>query len=90
MIASKFPKRLEIDRTACSGDLGWMHTGTTSTSPSNLNNRDFPSITGKPAFGPIFPYPRTAVPSVTIADSRLLLEYGFYSFEYLRRFSYVK
>jgi len=45
-----------------------------------LNSKDFPSITGRPAEGPIFPYPRTAVPSVTIAESLEVLEYGFFYF----------
>lgn len=48
--------------------------GTTSTSPNNLNNSDFPSMTGRPALGPILPYPKTAVPSVTIADNLDVLE----------------
>jgi len=51
-----------------------MHIGTTSTSPNNLNNNDFPSITGNPALGPIFPYPKTEVPSVTIVESLDVLE----------------
>jgi len=54
--------------------LGLMQTGTTSTSPKSLKSKDLPYITGSPALGPMFPYPRTAVPSVTIAESRLVLE----------------
>ena len=44
-----------------------MHTGITSTSPRTLKSNDLPSITGNPAFGPISPKPKIAVPSVTIA-----------------------
>ena len=54
--------------------LGLIQAGTTYTSPKSLKRRDFPSITGNPAIGPIFPYPRIAVPSVTIALSVLVLE----------------
>ena len=46
--------------------LGYIQKGTTSTSPSTLKSIDFPSMTGKPATGPIFPKPKIAVPSVTI------------------------
>lgn len=46
-----------------------MQTGTTLTSPNNLNIRDFASMTGRPGIGPMFPKPRTDVPSVTIALS---------------------
>ena len=53
-----------------------MQKGTTSTSPKTLKRRDFPSITGRPATGPIFPSPSIAVPSVTIAETFLDLEYG--------------
>lgn len=51
-----------------------MQKGTTSTSPSTLKSNDFPSITGSPATGPIFPNPKIAVPSVTIAETFLVLE----------------
>lgn len=54
--------------------LWWIQTGTTSTSPNNLKSKDFPSITGNPAVGPILPKPNTAVPSVTIAESLVVLE----------------
>ena len=41
--------------------------GTASTSPKALNRAAFHSITGNPAKPPIFPNPRTAVPSLTTA-----------------------
>ena len=56
-----------------------MQTGTTSTSPSSLKSRDFPSMTGRPAVGPILPNPSTAVPSVTIAESCAVLQYTPFS-----------
>ena len=43
-----------------------MQIDTISVPPNSLNNADFPSITGNPPNGVISPYPRTAVPSVTI------------------------
>jgi len=43
-----------------------MQMGTTFTPPKTLNNKDFPSITGRPALGPMSPSPKIAVPSVTI------------------------
>ena len=52
----------------------WIQTGTTSTSPNNLNSKDFPYITGNPADGPILPKPNIAVPSVTIAESLVVLQ----------------
>lgn len=57
----------------CAVFLGLMQNGTTSTSPSNLNSKDFPYITGKPALGPISPNPRIAVPSVTMTAILLVL-----------------
>lgn len=54
--------------------LGYIQNGITSTSPKTLNNKDFPYMTGRPAAGPIFPNPRMAVPSVTIADTFLVFE----------------
>ena len=51
-----------------------IQTGTTSTSPNNLKSKDFPSITGNPAVGPILPKPNIAVPSVTIAESLDVLQ----------------
>lgn len=50
-----------------------MQKGITSTPPSYLKRSDFPSITGKPADGPMFPRPNIAVPSVTIAAILLVL-----------------
>ena len=41
--------------------------GTASTPPRYLKSRALPSITGKPASGPISPNPKTRVPSLTIA-----------------------
>jgi len=57
--------------------FGLIHTGTTYTPPKCLNKHDFPYMTGNPAFGPIFPNPKIAVPSVTIAHKFFDLEYGF-------------
>lgn len=75
LMASKFPSNLMIVSIAASVvGLGWMQTGTTYTSPRSLNKSDFPSITGNPALGPIFPYPKIEVPSVTIADSLEVFE----------------
>lgn len=67
--------------------LGYMQNGTTSTSPKTLNNNDLPYITGRPATGPIFPKPNIAVPSVTIAETFLVFEYGsFYWTSFLNVF----
>lgn len=44
-----------------------------------------PSITGNPALGPIFPYPKTAVPSVTIADNCEVLLYTLFYLTSSRR-----
>jgi hypothetical protein len=44
-----------------------MQTGTILVPPKVLKRRDFPSITGNPALGPISPNPRMAVASVTMA-----------------------
>jgi len=57
--------------------LGYIQKGTTSTLPKSLKSKDFPSITGNPAIGPIFPNPRIDVPSVTIVHSFLVLELTF-------------
>lgn len=54
--------------------LGYIQNGTISTSPKTLNNKDFPSMTGSPATGPIFPNPKIAVPSVTIAETFCVFE----------------
>jgi hypothetical protein len=66
--------------------LGYMQKGITYTSPSNLNNNDFPSMTGSPAVGPMSPKPRMAVPSVTITDSILVLLKMLGSFTIYLRF----
>lgn len=54
--------------------LGYIQNGIISTSPKTLKRIDFPSITGNPATGPMFPNPKMAVPSVTIAETFLVLE----------------
>lgn len=54
--------------------LGYIQNGMTSTSPRTLNNKAFPSMTGRPATGPMFPRPKIAVPSVTIAETFLVFE----------------
>ena len=41
--------------------------GTALTFPNSLNSTHFPSITGMAAYGPMFPRPRTALPSDTTA-----------------------
>lgn len=53
---------------------GYMQNGMTSTSPRTLKSNDFPSMTGRPATGPMFPNPKIAVPSVTIAETFLVFE----------------
>ena len=58
---------------------GYIQKGITSTFPRILKSTDFPYITGKPAIGPIFPKPNIAVPSVTIKQTFLVLEYGSFS-----------
>ncbi len=64
----KYEDKSSIASTVYSGVfLLLMQIGTTLTPPKTLNNNDFPSITGKPDFGPISPKPNIAVPSVTIA-----------------------
>jgi hypothetical protein len=74
-MASKLPNSWAIHEiAACGVARGRMHIGTTYTSPSSLKMSDFPSMTGSPALGPIFPYPSTAVPSVTMADKWEVLE----------------
>ena len=81
MIALKYPTLLLIAVIYYSVDfLGYIQKGTTSTSPKTLKSNDFPSITGNPATGPIFPNPKIAVPSVTIAETFLVFEYGSYYF----------
>ena len=75
LMASKLPSNLMMDWI----DYlvlarGYIQTGTTYTSPSNLNSNDFPYMTGRPARGPMLPYPSIEVPSVTIADSLEVLE----------------
>ena len=41
--------------------------GKASTLANSLNRIAFPSITGRPAYGPISPNPKTALPSLTTA-----------------------
>ena len=45
-------------------------SGMESSSPKALNRADLPSMTGREALGPMFPRPRTAVPSLTTATRR--------------------
>ena len=76
-MALKYPALLLIAWINSSVDfLGYIQKGTTSTSPKTLKIRDFPSMTGRPATGPILPKPKIAVPSVTIAETFLDFEYG--------------
>ena len=49
----------------------FKHNGIASTSPSSLNKTAFPSITGSPAVGPMFPKPKMALPSEIIATGFL-------------------
>ena len=59
--------------TIRSGSWVLMQMGKASTPPKVLNKMALPSITGSAARGPIFPRPRTALPSVTMA-TRLFLQ----------------
>ena len=49
--------------------VSWVsrQMGKALTPPNSLKRTDFPSITGRAARAPIFPRPRTALPSVTTA-----------------------
>ena len=49
------------------GSFVSMQRGTASTPANFLKRTHFPSITGKPAAGPMSPSPKTAVPSETTA-----------------------
>ena len=51
----------------CSTSCVSKQMGNASTPPNSLNSRAFPSITGSAAFGPMFPSPKTAEPSVITA-----------------------
>ena len=53
--------------TISSGSCVSRQIGTAFTPPNSLNKTAFPSITGIAASGPIFPRPRTALPSDTTA-----------------------
>jgi hypothetical protein len=56
-----------------------------------LKSKDFPSITGSPATGPIFPKPKMAVPSLTIAQTFEVFEGGYcYCTNFLNIFSEKK
>ena len=50
--------------------VSWVsrQIGTAFTLPNSLKSTHFPSITGIAAYGPIFPRPRTALPSETTAS----------------------
>ena len=67
-----------------------MQTGTTSTSPRTLKSSDFPYITGSPAFGPISPNPKMAVPSVIIVLNCLEELLTLFDWTNLRIFCSVK
>ena len=53
--------------------------GIESMLANSLNKMDFPSITGKPAKGPIFPKPNTAEPSDITATVFHLFVYSYTS-----------
>ena len=63
----KLPASKRTVFTISSTSLLLTHNGKASTSANALNKTHFPSITGIPASGPMFPSPRTALPSVTTA-----------------------
>src|SRR5699024_10768962 len=71
-ISSKFTppnvgsKRFTVS-TISSMSFVFKQRGKESTPANDLNNTDFPSITGKAASAPIFPKPRTAEPSLITA-----------------------
>jgi hypothetical protein len=91
LIALKYPILLSIALiSSCAFFLGYIQNGKISTSPNVLNNNDFPYITGNPATGPIFPNPKIAVPSVTIAEIFFVFEYGFCYCVNFRRDFYEK
>ena len=50
--------------------LAFRQMGNASTPPNSLNSTHLPSMTGRPASGPMLPSPRTAVPLVTTATVR--------------------
>lgn len=58
---------ISTTRTMSPGSRARTQSGTASTPPNSLKRRAFPSITGRPASGPISPSPRTREPSDTIA-----------------------
>ena len=53
--------------------------GNASTPPNSLNRTHLPSMTGRPASGPMLPRPSTAVPFVTTATVRPLKVYLYTS-----------
>ncbi len=59
--------------TSSSASFASTQSGTASTPPKYLKRSAFPSITGRPASGPILPRPRTRVPSETMATKLPLL-----------------
>ena len=54
-------------RTTSAGSLVSRQMGKASTPAKALNSSALPSITGRPALGPMSPRPSTAVPLVTTA-----------------------
>ncbi len=64
------PKTKEMFLTvAMNSSTFWVLTqmGKASTLPKDLKRTDFPSMTGRPAKGPMLPKPKTAEPSVMTA-----------------------
>src|SRR3990172_12899098 len=59
------------------GSLVSTMIGMPSTPPRYLYSRALPSMTGKPAFGPMSPSPNTRVPSLTTATVFHLLVYSY-------------
>ena len=71
-MSSRFmpPKEGAINFTTSMNLSGFLESiiiGTASTPPKCLNSRDFPSITGNPARGPISPSPSMRVASLITA-----------------------
>ena len=71
LTAPKVGRNRMIVSTISSGSLVSSTIGMESRPPNVLNSADFPSITGSEAAGPMSPRPRTAVPSLITATSRL-------------------
>ncbi|OAA84183.1 hypothetical protein WX45_01819 [Clostridium ljungdahlii DSM 13528] len=63
--------------TISSGSVESTHIGIAFTFANLLSNNAFPSTTGRPAAGPIFPSPNTAVPFVTTATVFPFIVYSY-------------